>query len=87
MPDRFNAHAPSMTGPATRGFAITPSDSAALPEITRAVYVGVSGALALRLSEGQTVTLANVPAGSILPLRADLVLATGTTAGGLVGLL
>ena len=87
MPDRFNAHPPSMTGPATRAFPITPSDSALLPEVTRAVYVGTFGTLALRLSEGQTVTLTNVPAGSILPLRADLVLASGTSAGGLVGLL
>ncbi|OLP59049.1 hypothetical protein BJF93_03745 [Xaviernesmea oryzae] len=86
MPDRFTSHAPTITGPATRGFSITPSDSAALPEVTRALYVGSSGAVALRLIEGQTVTFSGLAAGTLLPLRADRVLATGTTAGNLLGL-
>jgi len=86
MPDRFSSNIPSLTSPATHGFPVTPNDTLDLAEVTRAIYVGSGGTLALRLLSGQTVTLAGVAAGSILPLRADRVLATGTTAGSIVGL-
>ncbi|MFT2210364.1 spike base protein, RCAP_Rcc01079 family [Rhizobium giardinii] len=86
MPDRFSSNIPSLTSPATHGFTVTPSDAIDLSEVTRAIYVGSGGTLAVRLLSGQTVTFAGVSAGSILPLRADRVLATGTTAGSIVGL-
>jgi len=86
MPDRFSSNVPSLTSPATHGFAVTPSDTLDLSEMTRAIYVGSGGTLALRLLSGQTVTFAGIAAGSILPVRADRVLATGTTAGSIVGL-
>jgi hypothetical protein len=86
MPDRFSSNIPSLTSPATHGFTVTPSDTIDLFEVTRAIYVGSGGALAVRLLSGQTVTFAGVSAGSILPLRADRVVATGTTAGSIVGL-
>ncbi|MBW9063152.1 hypothetical protein JNB71_07465 [Rhizobium herbae] len=86
MPDRFSSYILSPTSPATHGFIVTPSDTIDLPEMTRAIYVGSGGVLAVRLLSGQTVTFAGVSAGSILPLRADRVLATGTTAGSIVGL-
>ncbi len=86
MPDRFSSNMPSLTSPATHGFAVTPSDTLDLTETTRALYVGSGGTLALRMLSGQTVTFAGIAAGSILPVRADRVLATGTTAGSLVGL-
>lgn len=86
MPDRFSSNAPSLTAPASHGFSIAPSDTLDLPEATRAVYVGSGGTLALRLVSGATVTLSGVPGGTLLPLRSDRILATGTTAGALVGL-
>lgn len=86
MPDRFSANSSSLSSPATHGFAVTPSDTLDLPETTRAVYVGAGGALVLRLLSGQSVTFSGVSAGTILPVRADRVLATGTTATGIVGL-
>ncbi len=86
MPDRFASNIPSLTSPATHGFAVTPNDTLDLSEATRAIYVGAGGALAVRLLSGQTATFAGVAAGTILPLRADRVLATGTTAGSIVGL-
>jgi hypothetical protein len=86
MPDRFSSNIPSLTSPATHGFSVTPSDTLDLTEVTRALYVGSGGAVALRLLSGQSVTFAGVAAGSILPVRADRVLATGTTAGSIVGL-
>ena len=86
MPDRFASNIPSLTSPATHGFAVTPSDTLDLSEATRAIYVGSGGALALRFLSGQTAIFVGVAAGSILPVRADRILATGTTAGSLVGL-
>lgn len=86
MPDRFKTYSKSLEGPATHGFAVSPSDSGPLEEITRALYVGTVGDIALTLSSGATVTLANVPAGTVLPIRVSAVKATGTTAGHIVGL-
>lgn len=86
MPDRYSTNTPSLTGPAVHAFPITPNDAADLPEVTRALYIGGAGAVVLRLSSGQTVTFAGLSAGSLLPVRADRVLAVGTTATGLVGM-
>lgn len=86
MPDRYANFAPGLESPATHGFTISPSDSADLPETTRALYVGVTGAVSVVLHSGATLTLAGVPGGAILPLRVARVRLTGTTAGSLVGL-
>lgn len=84
MTDSFKKHARSLTSPPEHALEIAPSDVAALPHLTRALYVGGTGDLALDL-QGVVVRLANVPAGSFLPLRARQVRATGTTATGIVG--
>jgi hypothetical protein len=68
------------------GFSIAPSDLDALDAETRAIYVGGAGDLAVTLASGDTVTFAGLGAGSLLPVRAQKVLATGTTATGLLGL-
>jgi len=86
MPDRFSSNIPSLTSPATHAFAVTPNDTVDLSEVTRAVYIGTGGALAVRMLSGQAVTLSGVTGGSTLPLRIDRVLAAGTTATGIVGL-
>lgn len=76
----------SLTGPAAEGAAITPNDQAPLTQPTRALYVGAAGDVRVTLLGGDTVTFKSVPAGSVLPLRVSAVLATGTTAGDIVGL-
>lgn len=86
MPDRFASRNASLTGPAFGGFAITPSDSAELEEVTRAIYIGSGGNLAVTLHSGQAVTFKNIADGVLLPVRAAYVAATGTTATDLVGL-
>ena len=58
--------------------AITASDATVFP-VCRAIYVGVAGNIALRTAEQQTVTLVAV-ANGMLPVQADMVLSTGTTA-------
>jgi hypothetical protein len=85
MSDSFKDHQPGLESPAGHAVAITPSDAVALSEATRAIYVGGAGALAR--GAGAVVTLAGVQAGQVYPLRLVQVLATGTTATGLVGLL
>lgn len=66
------------------GFAVTPSDSTVIS--TRAVYVGGGGDLAVVMASGETVTLASVPSGALLPLRVQKVMSTNTTATDIVGL-
>src|SRR5690606_20378932 len=60
MPDRFQSHAPGLEAPASHGFAITPSDSDALSEVARALYVGGAGAVAVVLASGASVTLSGI---------------------------
>lgn len=76
----------SLTGPAVEGFSIAPSDQITLNRLTRALYVGGTGDLRVTLAGGHTVTFRAVPAGTVLPVRASAVLATGTTATDILGL-
>lgn len=86
MADDFETHQPGLTSPATAAETIAPSNTVALSHVTRAIYVGSAGDLRVTLVGGGTVTLTGVQGGVIYPLRATHVLATGTTATGLVGL-
>ena len=76
----------SLTSPPEHAAEIVPDDAASLAHVTRAVFVGGSGDLRLRMLGGETVTLANVAAGTLVPIRITQVMATGTTATGVVGL-
>lgn len=74
-------------GTARDAFAITPSDTVALEETTRGIYVGGDGDVTVVMAgNGQTVTFSSVTAGTILPIRATFVNDTLTTATNLVGL-
>ncbi|MCL9998902.1 MAG: hypothetical protein NBV68_05940 [Erythrobacter sp.] len=85
--DKFANSADSLTSPASKCFAITPSDSEVFASSTKALYVGTGGDVALITVESdEAVTFRNTIAGSILDIRARQVLATGTTAQDLVGL-
>lgn len=82
--DRFDNHARSLTGPATGGADAAPG-AGDLPQVSRALWVGGAGALALTLADGAQVVLREVPAGTLVPVRARAVRA-GTTATGIVAL-
>ena len=75
----------SETGGATGGFAITPDDTDALQSECRAVYVGVTGNLAVKHVDGSSATYTSVAVG-VFPVQVTHVLSTGTTATGLVGM-
>jgi hypothetical protein len=84
--DPFRAHARGLTSPPEHGSAIVPDDLAALAQATRALYVGGGGDVTARMLGGSLVTLANVPEGTLIPLRVTQVMASGTTATAIVGL-
>jgi hypothetical protein len=86
MTDTFRTYARSLTSPPEQAMEIAPDDSATLPVVTRALYVGGAGDVALRLMGGAEVTFRGLQAGSLLPIRADMVKSAGTTATGLIGL-
>lgn len=69
--------------------AVTPSDSVALPDITRYVYVGGVGDLAVIMADDATqtpVTFKAVPVGTVLPIAVSRVMATNTTATNIVAM-
>ncbi|SOC91600.1 hypothetical protein SAMN05216358_1719 [Rhizobium sp. AN5] len=86
MAETYTHHSAGLESPASHGFDIVPDDTNLLPSVTRAIYVGNGGQLCLTLLSGATVTFQNLPAGSLLPVRATRVFSTRTTATGLVGL-
>lgn len=86
MKDDFESYTTSLTSPAREADVIAPNDAVDLSAVTRAIYVGAGGDLQVQMVSGQTVTFENVLAGVVYPIRAARVLATGTTAGGLVAL-
>lgn len=80
---------PSGTGgqePAKNGFLISPDDNANLKFMTRMIWVGGAGRVAVLLLGGDIVALDAVPAGTMLHICAVKVFATGTSATLLWGL-
>ena len=78
--------AASPTGPATALRPIAPDDATDLPGgEARSLYVGAAGAVAMiDATGGQSVILS--AAHQYHPVRVRRVLATGTTAGGLLAI-
>lgn len=88
----------SLSNPAGSCFAVTPSDTVPLAQECRALYIGVTGNVAIKplgpkvigVSTGPgtaiAVTFLACPAGSILPVRCTHVMATNTTATDIVAL-
>ena len=71
--------------PAAHAATITPDDDNDLSENTRGIYVGGTGDLVVITVGGETITFSDVPAGSLVPIRASRVLES-TTATNLVGM-
>ena len=87
MSDPFATTSPGLAGPASHAFAVTPNDGADLAVVTRGLFVGTGGDVSLLLKgDSAPVTFAGVAGGTVLPVRALRVRATGTTAVDIVGL-
>lgn len=72
------------TSPAHGAFPVTPSDVGFIP-VCRALYIGGTGNLTVRMADDHTVLFTAVPVG-IFPIQVDQVQATGTTATNIVAL-
>lgn len=64
--------------------AVTPSDATIIP-VTRALYIGGTGNINVRMADEQTLVFAAVPVG-IFPIQVDQVLSTSTTATNIIAL-
>jgi hypothetical protein len=84
--DNFHDYSAGLTGPICGGFDILPDDAADIAQVTRAIMVSEVGSVSAVLKSGDVVTLPNLMAGVVYPFRIARVLATGTTATGIKGL-
>ena len=83
--DQFENHTPGLESPASRLFEIVPSDGNPLGLVTRAIAVETAGHVQVVTVSGDTGRVF-IAAGVPFPLRVSQVMATGTTATGIVGL-
>lgn len=79
---------------ALNAFTITKSDTTVFPSqpntsgvcVTKAVYVGGAGDVAVTMAGGQIVIFVGVPAGTILPISISQLRSTNTSATSCLGL-
>lgn len=64
--------------------AVTPSDATVL-EVTRGLFIGTTGDVAVTMADGQAVTFVNLASGIILPIQVTKVMAA-TTASDILAL-
>lgn len=83
--DNFADQTVVLDSPAIGLSAITPDDTTDLPQTSRAINVAGSGAIRVTAADGTEGTIA-VAAGTVFPIRAARIWATGTTATGIVAL-
>lgn len=85
MADSFAGHSDSVIAPSRRAVAVTPSDSVALTDTPKGIWVGTGGDITGRLvNDVADIVWKNVPSGALLPFRFALIKATGTTAADIV---
>ncbi|MEO0370464.1 MAG: hypothetical protein AAF231_03320 [Pseudomonadota bacterium] len=76
--DEFQSLTKGLSSPATKHFAIQPSDTADLPMLPRVVFCQTEGTIMIRDSEGVDLPYTML-AGDRLDFRGVRVLSTGTT--------
>lgn len=81
--DRFPG-VEDLLSPACHATEVIPSDTAALPFVSKRLWIGGAGNVTLITLSGQTIEYANVAAGTYLQVRAQQVMATGTTATNII---
>lgn len=85
--DQFSETVNSISAPASASVPIQPSDTDALGAIPRAIFVGSGGDITMRGKNDDGDRLwRNVPSGALIPFRAALVRASGTTAADMLAL-
>lgn len=81
--DDYAGLSAALTSPLIGAEEVTPNDAADLTHVSRGIWIGTAGDLRVTMKSGQTVTYPSLAAGWH-PLRVSRVLATGTTASGIV---
>ncbi len=71
-------------GPPTNAAAVTPADGADLSFITTMIVAAAAGVISCNMQGTGTAVLVPVAAGVPIPIRVRRILATGTTATGIV---
>lgn len=74
------------TGPVTGAVSVTPDDTDLLANISRALWVGEAGNMAVVMADDTEVTFAGIAAGTLLPIRVKRVNDTDTTAASILAL-
>ena len=70
----------SGTGSSSKSQTVSKSDTVNFPYVTRAIYVGGTGAMTVVYADGSTGLFSAIPAGTILPVECIRVNSTGTDA-------
>ena len=81
--DDFASNASGLESPAFGGASLAGDDAADLAKVTRALWIGGAGDVAVVLASGDAVTFKN--ASGWMPLRVKRLMATDTTATDIVG--
>ena len=76
---------PNNSLPSALASNVTPHDTNTLAYLTRALYIGGAGDVTVVMN-GAPVLFVGVTAGTVLPIRTDVVMAAGTTATNIVAL-
>ncbi|NLS28144.1 hypothetical protein S2M10_31530 [Sphingomonas sp. S2M10] len=84
MADKYQGTADTIIGPSRKCFDITPSDTVALPDVPKGIYVGTGGNITGRLVDDTTDHVWKNLGSGFLPLRFAFIRSTGTTAADLI---
>ena len=85
--EKYKEQSTQLESPATSAVAVSPNDGVDLAEVSRALYIGVTGNVTVDMyGTGTSVAFVGLPAGTVIPIRVSRVYATGTTAGSIVSL-
>ena len=81
------AHSDTAWSPARNHAAVVTHNTNPLATVPKALFVGTGGNIALRAVDATAdVLFKNLPSGSILPVRAQYVRTTNTTAADIVAI-
>lgn len=86
MSDQYKNTSTGLESPAQGAFSVTPNDATDLTMVTRALYIGGAGDVAVTMKGGGEVTFSGLAAGQFMPVRVVRVKDTGTTASNILGL-
>jgi len=83
--DDFASWIEGLNTPARYAEAVTPHNTNELTKLTRGLWVGTGGSVALVMADNPvSIILDNIPNGAWLPFRVRKVLSTGTTASDII---